>query len=54
MLNWILDIDLTENYFSYRGSLTTDPFLESVTWIVFENPIEISECQVGILYDFFI
>ncbi|XP_077295034.1 carbonic anhydrase-like [Arctopsyche grandis] len=44
-LKWMLSINLNE-YYTYRGSLTTDPFLESVTWVVYKNPVEISSDQM--------
>lgn len=34
------------NYWTYEGSLTTPPLLESVTWIVCKEPISVSSEQV--------
>ena len=36
----------THAFWTYDGSLTTPPLLESVTWIVFQTPIQVSEEQV--------
>lgn len=35
------------NYWTYEGSLTTPPLLESVTWIVCKEPISLSSEQVS-------
>ncbi|XP_046884106.1 carbonic anhydrase [Hypomesus transpacificus] len=35
------------DYWTYDGSLTTPPLLESVTWIVLKEPISVSPAQMG-------
>ncbi|XP_015513749.1 putative carbonic anhydrase 3 [Neodiprion lecontei] len=37
----------TEIFYTYRGSLTTPPCYEAVTWIVFPNPVQISFRQMN-------
>ncbi len=37
------------DYWTYDGSLTTPPLLESVTWIVCKEPISVSSGQVWLL-----
>ena len=39
-------LETPEAYWTYEGSLTTPPLYESVTWIVFRDPIFVSERQV--------
>jgi len=36
-----------KTFFTYPGSLTTPPLFESVTWIVFKEPIEMSGKQLN-------
>lgn len=42
---------LPENkaFWTYLGSLTTPPFSESVIWMVFKEPIEISHKQIELM-----
>jgi len=35
-----------DTFFTYDGSLTTPPLLESVTWIVFQKTMRLSQDQV--------
>ncbi|XP_069755635.1 carbonic anhydrase 7 [Narcine bancroftii] len=39
-------LPMCRDYWTYAGSLTTPPFHESVTWIVFREPIAVSENQM--------
>ncbi|XP_013385618.1 carbonic anhydrase 13-like [Lingula anatina] len=41
----------TTAYWTYSGSLTTPPCYESVNWIVFKEPIEMSRAQLDALRD---
>ncbi|XP_054160533.1 carbonic anhydrase 2-like [Oppia nitens] len=47
------NVDITKllpenkSYWTYTGSLTTPPLSESVTWIVFSNPILCTEDQIS-------
>lgn len=40
--------EISKHYYSYKGSLTTPPFYESVTWIVYRTPIYVSEKQIAV------
>lgn len=40
--------ELGKHYYTYPGSLTTPPFFESVTWIVYRTPIYVSAGQVAV------
>jgi len=39
------------SFFTYPGSLTTPPLSETVTWIVFKKPIEMSQTQLNVMRD---
>ena len=39
-------IPVDRTFFTYPGSLTTPGFQESVDWIIFREPIEVSEAQL--------
>lgn len=47
-LTFLQNQELRKHYFTYKGSLTTPPFYESVTWIVYRTPIYVSEHQVAV------
>ena len=39
--------DSNSDYWTYPGSLTTPPYSETVTWLVFKDPIEVAPEQVS-------
>ncbi|XP_053678160.1 carbonic anhydrase 7-like [Anopheles nili] len=41
-LRWLTSQDFKRHYYTYRGSLTTAPYSESVTWLVYRTPIYVS------------
>ncbi|MGM5629947.1 carbonic anhydrase family protein [Apibacter raozihei] len=40
-----------KSYYTYVGSLTTPPCAENVTWIVFKNPIDMTEQEIDEIAD---
>lgn len=46
-LSWIGLQELSKHYYTYKGSLTTAPYFESVTWIIYRTPIYVSRGQVS-------
>lgn len=46
-INTFIDSD-DNGYWTYLGSLTTPPFNESVTWILFKKYVEVSHHQLNI------
>ncbi|XP_053675809.1 carbonic anhydrase 2 [Anopheles nili] len=45
-LAWMGMQELNRLYYSYKGSLTTPPYFESVTWLVYKTPIYVSGRQL--------
>ncbi|XP_038222973.1 carbonic anhydrase 13 [Zerene cesonia] len=49
-LAWMDRADVTTgSYVTYKGSLTTPPYTECVTWIIYEKPVQIGTEQLGLL-----
>uniref|UniRef100_A0A182M1B3 Alpha-carbonic anhydrase domain-containing protein n=1 Tax=Anopheles culicifacies TaxID=139723 RepID=A0A182M1B3_9DIPT len=44
-LRWLAGLVLDRHYFTYHGSLTTAPYQECVTWLVYSAPVVISSHQ---------
>lgn len=47
-LTWISEAAHCKGYYTYQGSLTTEPYNESVTWIIYPKPIHVSRQQVDL------
>ena len=45
-MNQLLPVN--RQYYTYMGSLTTPPCTEGVLWVVFKEPIELSQDQISI------
>jgi len=50
-LLWMASQELNKHYYTYHGSLTTAPFSECVTWIIYQAPVYVSEQQVAVFRD---
>lgn len=50
-LTWIKDAATCKGYYTYQGSLTTEPYHESVTWIIYPKPVHVSREQVQLYRD---
>ncbi|KAJ9583188.1 hypothetical protein L9F63_022459 [Diploptera punctata] len=48
LLKWFSPFVAKDHYFTYKGSLTTSPYSEVVTWIVYNAVIPLSEHQVEV------
>ncbi|XP_037303097.1 carbonic anhydrase 1-like [Manduca sexta] len=49
-LSWMDSDDLSEgSYVTYKGSLTTPPYTECVTWIIYERPVQVGAEQLSLL-----
>jgi len=46
-LTWMKEEAQCKGYYTYQGSLTTEPYNESVTWIIYPTPIHISQDGVS-------
>ncbi|XP_050075093.1 carbonic anhydrase 7-like [Anopheles maculipalpis] len=46
-LHWLTGLVLDRSYYTYHGSMTTAPYRESVTWLVYHAPIFISSGQAN-------
>uniref|UniRef100_A0A182Q233 Alpha-carbonic anhydrase domain-containing protein n=1 Tax=Anopheles farauti TaxID=69004 RepID=A0A182Q233_9DIPT len=46
-LAWMGMQELNRHYYTYKGSLTTPPYFESVTWLVYKTPIYVSSAQLA-------
>ncbi|WP_417887873.1 carbonic anhydrase [Zunongwangia sp.] len=46
-----LNFPADKSYYTYKGSLTTPPCTENVTWFVFKQPITVALDQVKLLQD---
>ncbi|KAK9882176.1 hypothetical protein WA026_019690 [Henosepilachna vigintioctopunctata] len=46
-LTWMTEAAKCKGYYTYQGSLTTEPYTESVTWILYPTPIHVSREQVA-------
>lgn len=46
LFQWLVDVTENDCYYAYPGSITTHPFNQCATWVVYENTFNISQAQV--------
>ncbi len=46
-INDILDMETDLEYYHYQGSLTTPPYTETVTWLIYKQVVEASQEQIA-------
>ena len=42
----------TEKWYRYEGSLTSDPYTEIVSWLVFAEPLKVSSADLNLIKEF--
>ncbi|XP_026812449.1 carbonic anhydrase 2-like [Rhopalosiphum maidis] len=46
--HWLMDVAQDYCYYAYPGSITSYPFTQCATWIIYENTFDISQKQLAV------